>query len=155
MPKIGNIKLVYNSEFPISHEIHYKQNYGFYIKGMSAEFIGMTSFEPSYYDTEAALVASVSDACRLYIKLKTKSSLVILYKCEASPELTMNRISDDSYQGYLKGISSKIAHTGFGSVLASFGIDFKLAQMVDDGTNKKYYKVDKITKVASQWEIKI
>ncbi len=152
--KIGNIRLVYSGEHPISHEIHYKKGYGFHIKGMSAEFIGMTSFDPCYYETEAALVAKVSDACRLYIKLKTKSSLVILYKCEASPILTHNRISDDSYQGYLKGISSKIADTGFGSVLASFGIDFKLAQMIDDGTSKKYYKVDKITKEVSQWEIK-
>lgn len=26
--------------------------------------------------------------------------------------------------------------------------------MIDDGTSKKYYKVDKITKEVSQWEIK-
>lgn len=155
MPKIGNINLKYQGDAYITHEIHYRQGEGFSIKGFSDEFIGITGFNTYGYQTEHDLVNTVEAACRKYRELKTTAKWVILYKCEASSELRMNKIKEGEFHGLLQGVSNKIGNdTTLGGCLAAFGIDYIIAQVIDDGVKKKFYKIDKLTKKVSEWEVK-
>lgn len=154
MPKIGKINLLYDGDDYRCHEIYYKRKEGFCIKGLSEEFIGLTGFNPEHHSAEYEMVEKVQKACRLFRELKTKATLVIMYKCVASTALRMNQVSDGHYLGLLKGVSDKIHATNLSECLATFGVDFEVAQLIDDGVNKKYYRVDQITKVPTRWEIK-
>lgn len=142
MPKIGTIKLHYEGESYRYHEIHYKQGCGFYIKGIPTEFQGITGFCPEYFATEKQLTDDVQAACRKYRELKTFAKRVIIYYCQASTELRMNKESHGSYKGNLPGISDKISSCNYGTPLATFGVDFKVMQVVDDGVKKEYFEVN-------------
>lgn len=154
MPRIGNINLIYEGDGYKTHEIFYKQGQGFLIKGISKEFEGLTGFKTYGWETERALTEAVKAACRKFRELKTTSKRVILYKCAASAELRMNKVSEGSYTGNLAGVSDKIADTGFGDDLASFSMDYMLAQVVNDGTDKKYFEINSVTKEPKEWELK-
>lgn len=154
MPKIGSINLLYEGDNLIKHEIYYSQTHKFQIKGLSNEFYGLTGFIAHGYETEKKLTDEVEKACIKYRELKTKSRIVILYKCSASAELRMNKVSEGEYVGLAEGVSNKISDSGYNSDLAVFGIDYTIAQVIDDGVRKKYYKVDKTTREVSRFEIK-
>lgn len=143
MPKIGTICLTYEGEHYHHHEIHYSQKTQFSIKGLSKEFLALTDFHTFGYETERELTDEVKAACLKYRELKTMSKLVILYKFSASPELCMNKVSEGNYEGMLKGISRKIAVISGFCDLATIAIDYHIAQLVDDGVKKIYYKVDR------------
>jgi len=153
MPKIGTIRLFYEGADVNIHEIHYKQNAGFYVKGLSQEFKGLTDF-PLYFQTEQALRDDLHAACRKYRELKKKSKMVILYRFEASAEICMNKVGDGSFSGFLNGVSRKIKCNSAGLPRATFGIDFKIASCVNDGVEKKYYGVKESDFAISQYTVR-
>jgi hypothetical protein len=152
MAKIGTVNLQFEGEFRKSYELHYNQKQKFHIKGLTAEFLGLTNFEAQGYETERELVDKALRACRLYKELKLRSTKVIVYRCEASAELRMNRTDQSSWSGLLPGVSNKIKDVPFNSPLATFGIDFLVCIKIDDGTVPKYYKIDWSTGAASKYE---
>lgn len=139
MPKVGKIRLRYQGDSSVEHELHYSQKELFSIKGLSAEFLALTNFVTFGYSTENELTLAIHQAVNLYKELKTNSKLVILYKCVASPELRMNKTGETSYCGTLPGVSGNIKDAGCGTIKAAFGIDFFVAQLVSDGVTKKFY----------------
>jgi len=150
MPKVGYIRLRYNSENSIRHDIFYNSKNKFHIKDLPDEFIGLTKFTAHGYETENLLEDAARSACEVYRQLKSNSKTIILYRCSASPELTSNKIGIDSWEGLLKGVSPKIHHVNNG--VACFEVNFILIQVVSDGVQKKYYKIDPETKKVERWE---
>ena len=69
-----------------------------------------------------------------------------MYKCVASTELRMNKVSDGSYQGLLPGVSREIDDIKSRNCIAQFGIDFMVMSVVGDGVSREYYRVDSVTK---------
>ncbi len=152
MPKIGFLSLNYEGERSTQHEIWYSRKQLFYIKGLSAEFLGLAKVRSMGYETEHDLISAMRTACIKYRELKKKSKKVILYKCQASLELRMEDLGNSrGYQGLLPGISKNIRSFGGFPPFASIGFEYEVAKLVDDGVNKEYYQVNSVTGETGQY----
>mgnify|MGYP003463643941 CR=1 FL=1 len=146
MPKVGKIKLKYDSEFGKDHDIYYTSKEGFTVKGLPSDFHTLTDLKYYGYNSEGDLTSALLSACHKYREAKVNTKMVIMYKCVASTELRMNKVSDGSYQGLLPGVSREIDDIKSRNCIAQFGIDFMVMSVVGDGVSREYYRVDSVTK---------
>lgn len=146
MPKVGKIRLKYDSEFGKDHDIYYTSKEGFTVKGLPSDFHTLTDLKYYGYNSEGDLTSALLSACHKYRETKVNTKMVIMYKCVASTELRMNKVSDGSYQGLLPGVSREIDDIKSRDCIAQFGIDFMVMSVVDDGVSREYYRVDSVTK---------
>lgn len=146
MPKVGKIRLKYDDDFGKEHDIYYTSKELFTVKGLPNDFHSLSNFNQFGYATEDALAKALYGACHRYREAKTNTKVVILYKCQASSELKMNKVGEGHYQGLLPGVSVKIESAKYDSCLAQFGVDFLVLKVVDDGVKKEYFRVDAVTK---------
>lgn len=139
MPRVSKVKLKYDSKYGKEHVIWYTQKNKFEIRDLPDELQRMTDFHPSHYATEEKLKKDAHAACRKYKELKKTERKVILYKCEASTHLLMNKVKDGHYSGTLQGVSKKIRNMNGHPPLATVGITYKICRVVDDGADPTYY----------------
>ncbi|NBC24677.1 MAG: hypothetical protein GVX78_03580 [Bacteroidetes bacterium] len=145
MPRVGKVNLRYKEKHGTEHTIWYTQKKKFEIRDLPDEIISMTDFYPSRYATEEALIKDARAACRKYRELIKTRRRVILYKCNASAALRMNKVGHGHYSGTLKGVSKKIRDFNSHSMpLASIGIEWKVCDVVDDGASQEYFEVTDI-----------
>lgn len=146
MPKVGKIRLRYDSEYGKEHDIYYTSKEGFTVKGLPSDFHTLTDLRYYGYNSEGDLTSALLSACHKYREAKVNTKMVIMYKCIASTELRMNKVSEGSYQGLLPGVSKKIEDIKSRNCIAQFGIDFVVLSVVGDGVSREYYRVDSVSK---------
>jgi len=146
MPKVGKIRLKYDSEYGKDHDIYYTSKEGFTVKGLPSDFHTLTDLRYYGYSSEGDLTSALLSACHKYREAKVNTKMIIMYKCVASTELRMNKVSEGSYQGLLPGVSGNIDDVKSRDCLAQFGIDFTVMSVVSDGVSREYYRVDSVTK---------
>lgn len=150
MAKIGHVEFTIGSQYPTKFPLYYTQAHLFEVRGMPKEFFDLTGCSNAGYQTEQNLKNAIWKALPIYHERLKKQRLVIGYACYATPELTMNKVSQGSYQGSLEGISRKLKKfEAFTVPPCTIGIKYFICMEIFNGKKNEYFRVDKNHKVSS------